>query len=37
MTDPIDRHLNRDEVIMFAAGALASLSGMFFAAGGVLP
>jgi hypothetical protein len=36
MSDPIDRHLSQEEVVMFAAGAAASLSGILFAAGGVL-
>ena len=36
MTDPIDRHLSREEIVMFAAGAAASTAGMLFAAGGVL-
>jgi hypothetical protein len=36
MSDPIDRHLSKEEVVMFGAGAAASLSGILFAAGGVL-
>lgn len=36
MSDPIDRHLSREEIVMFAAGAAATLSGILFAAGGVL-
>jgi hypothetical protein len=36
MSDPIDRHLSREEIVMFAAGAAASLSGILFAAGGAL-
>jgi len=34
--DPIDRHLSKEEIVMFAVGAAASLSGILFAAGGVL-
>jgi hypothetical protein len=36
LTDPIDHHLSKEEVLMFGAGAAASVAGMFFAAGGLL-
>lgn len=33
MSDPIDRHLSKEEMLMFGAGAAASLSGILLAAG----
>jgi ATP-dependent protease ClpP protease subunit len=36
MSDPIDRHLSKEEVAMFCSGAAASMSGVLFAAGGIL-